>query len=123
MNRTRLWQVATLGITMSVLADTGTVDESLRAIDEIRNLYAEFQTFKNDEEFRRVGYGRCCKYHRWMKEVDALRGHDLGTFLRSFGIVPEELFALGILPKYGGRTLPASTRPLPCSKRSAPPAK
>ena len=57
--------------------------------------YAEFQTFKNEEEFHRVGYGRCCKYYQWMKKVDALRGNDPGEFLRSFGILPGELISLG----------------------------
>ena len=48
-----------------------------------------------NEEFRRVGYGRCCKYFQWMKKVEALRGNDIGEFLRSVGILPGELVALG----------------------------
>ena len=34
----------------------------------------KFQTFKNEDKFRRVGYGWCCKYYQWMKEVDSAKG-------------------------------------------------
>ena len=102
MNITRLCKVATLGIALSILADTGTDAKASSAIDEIRILYAEFQIFKNEEEFRRVGYGRYCKYYQWMRKVDALRGDDPGEFLRSFGILPEELISLG-MEYYQGR--------------------
>ena len=95
MNATRLCKVAALGIALSMLANTGAAAEASGAIGEIRDLYAEFQTFKNEEKFRRVGYGRCCKYYQWMKKVEALRGNDAGEFLRSFGILPGELIALG----------------------------
>ncbi len=102
MNTTRFYKVAALGIALSILASTGTDAEASSAIDEIRTLYAEFQTFKNEDEFRRVGYGRCCKYYQWMKKVEALQGEDPGEFLRSFGILPGELISLGI-EYYQGR--------------------
>ena len=102
MNITGLCKVAVLGIALCVLADTGTDAKASSTVDEIRNLYVEFHTFKNEEEFRRVGYGRCCKYYQWMKKVDALRGNDPGEFLRSFGILPGELISLGI-EYYKGR--------------------
>ena len=56
MNASRLSKVAALGIALSVLVSTGTNAGASDAINEIRNLYVEFQTFKNDEEFRRAGY-------------------------------------------------------------------
>lgn len=102
MNITGLCKTAVLGIALCVLADTGTDAKASSAVDEIRDLYAEFQTFKHEEEFRRVGYGRCCKYYQWMKKVDALRGNDPGDFLRSFGILPGELISLG-MEYYQGR--------------------
>lgn len=102
MNTTTLCRVAVLGIALSILVDTGTDAKASSVIDEIHVLYAEFQGFKNEEEFRRVGYGRCCKYYQWMKKVDALRGNDAGEFLRSFGILPEELISLG-MEYYQGR--------------------
>ena len=95
MNATRLCKAAALGITLSMLAATGADADASGAIDEIHDLYAEFQTFKNEEKFRRAGYGRCCKYYAWMKKVEALRGNDAGAFLQSFGILPGELIALG----------------------------
>ena len=95
MNVNRLCKAAALGISLGMLANTRSDAEASGAIDKIRDLYAEFQTFKNEEEFRRVGYGRCCKYYQWMKKVEALRGNDAGEFIRSFGILPGELIALG----------------------------
>ncbi len=91
----RPWVVVALGIALSMLANTGTDTEASSAVNEIRKLYAEFQAFKNEDKFRRVGYGRCCKYHQWMKKVEALRGNDADEFLRSFGILPGELISLG----------------------------
>ena len=102
MNITGFCRVAFLGISLCVLTNTVTDAEASSAVDEIHNLYAEFQTFKNEEEFRRVGYGRCCRYYKWMKKVDALRGSDPGEFLRSFGILPGELISLG-MEYYQGR--------------------
>ncbi len=102
MNITGLSTMAVLSMALCMLADTVTDAKASSAVDEIRNLYAEFQTFKHDDEFRRVGYGRCCKYYQWMKKVDALRGNDPEEFLRSFGIIPGELISLGI-EYYQGR--------------------
>ena len=94
--------VAALVIALSVFANTGADAEASSAVDEIRSLYAEFQAFKNEDEFRRVGYGRCCKYYQWVKKFEALRGNDAGEFFRSFGILPGELISLGI-EYYQGR--------------------
>ena len=99
MKVNRLCKAAALGISLSIalgmFANTRADAEASGAIDKIRDLYAEFQTFKNEEEFRRVGYGRCCKYYQWRKKIEALRGNDAGEFIRSFGILPGELIALG----------------------------
>lgn len=95
MFRRGMCKLAVLGIILAVLANTGADAGASSAIDEIRNLYGKFQTFKNEKEFRRFGYGRCCRYYRWMKKVEALQGNDPGVFLRSFGILPGELIALG----------------------------
>ena len=99
--------VAALVIALSVFANTGADAEASSAVDEIRSLYAEFQAFKNEDEFRRVGYGRCCKYYQWMKKVEALRGNDAGEFFRSFGNLPGELISLG-MEYYQGRGCPTS---------------
>ena len=42
-----LCMAAALGITLSMLAATGSDAEASGAIDKIHDLYAEFQTFKN----------------------------------------------------------------------------
>ena len=102
MNLGRLCKAAAVGLALSMLVNTSVDAEAPNAVDEIRKLYAEFQTFKNEDKFRRVGYGRCCKYYQWMKEVEGLRGNDAGEFLRSFGILPGELISLG-MEYYQGR--------------------
>ena len=99
MNSARLCKVAAVGLALSMLANTPVDAEVPNAIDEIRKLYAEFQTFKNEDRFRRVGYGLCCKYYQWLEKVEALRGNGaeaLSEFIRSFGILPGELILLGV---------------------------
>ncbi|MCY3752754.1 MAG: hypothetical protein OXG99_01530 [Alphaproteobacteria bacterium] len=76
--------------------------DSAAAVAELKKLYIEFQLFKNDPEFHAVGYGRCCEYYQWMKNVDALRGGNARDFLSLFGILPSELIALG-REYYNGR--------------------
>ena len=65
-------------------------------VEELQQLYAEFLTSKNDPEFHAVGYGQCCRYYEWMKEVEALRGGKMSDFLSQFGIVPGDLIILGM---------------------------
>ena len=93
--------VAALVIALSVFANTGADAEASSAVDKIRSLYAEFHAFKNEDEFRRVGYGRCCKYYQWMKKVEALRGNDVG---RVFPVVRDTSWRTdfprdGVLPR------------------------
>ncbi len=66
------------------------------AVKTLQDLYAELQQFKDDPEFRRVGYGRCCKYFQWMQRVEALQGQaSPKEFMDGFGILPRELVQLG----------------------------
>lgn len=71
------------------------VDSISNPLDEIQNLYMEFELFKNDPEFRRVGFGTCCEYNQWFQRVKALPSDNPGAYLRSFGITPGELISLG----------------------------
>ena len=67
-----------------------------QAVLKIEKLYEEFLEFRNDVEFRTVGYGRCCKYYQWMKRVEELRGEESShVFMNHFGILPGDLIVLG----------------------------
>ena len=69
-------------------------DLSLFTKDAIR-LYLELQEFKDDPEFHQVGFGLCCRFNAWQKEVDALTDSSGLETLMEIGIVPGELWSLG----------------------------
>ena len=70
-------------------------DLSRDARETIR-LFIELQQFKDDPEFHRVGFGACCRFNSWKEEVDSLRGTaDVGT-ISEIGIVPGDLFTIGL---------------------------
>ena len=81
--------------TPAVSETTSDEASSVPAVLRLKQLYQEFLEFKDDAEFREVGWGRCCKYYRWMKNVRGLQDEDLGNFIAEFGILPGELVALG----------------------------
>ena len=62
--------------------------------DAIR-LYLELQEFKDGPEFHQVGFGLCCRFNAWKKEVDALTDSAGLETLMEIGIVPGELYSLG----------------------------
>ena len=62
--------------------------------DAIR-LYLKLQEFKDDPEFHQVGFGLCCRFNEWKKEVDALTDSAGLETLMEIGIVPGELWSLG----------------------------
>ena len=91
------WIFAFVGLLVALTFNGARPSEatSTAEVAEIQRLYTEFLTFKNDPKFRAVGYGRCCRYYRWMKKVEALRGGNTGDFLKQFGILPGDLITLG----------------------------
>ena len=59
-------------------------------------LYKELQAFKDDEEFKQVGFAPCCKYNKWLKRVEALRGKTGLEFLAKYEFVPYDIAVLGM---------------------------
>jgi hypothetical protein len=73
-------------------------------ISKTRQLYQELMAFKNDNEFHRVGFGRCCKYYNWMQKVEKLREDPNAKLLLQKGVVVGDLLMLGLeYAKNGGR--------------------
>ena len=70
-------------------------DLSSSTKDVIR-LYFELQEFKDDLEFHQVGFGVCCKFNVWKQRVDALTDRSGLDTLGEVGIVPGELYSLGL---------------------------
>ena len=96
MRRPTSWTLTLAVLLVALLLNGGRPSDATAAeVEELRQLYAEFLTFKNDPEFHAVGYGRCCRYYEWMKKVEALRGGHTGGFLTHFGIGPGDLIMLG----------------------------
>ena len=62
---------------------------------DVIRLYLELQEFKDDTEFHWAGFGLCCRFNAWKKEVDALTDRaELGE-VGGTGIFPGELYSLG----------------------------
>ena len=59
-------------------------------------LYFELQEFKDDPEFHQVGFGVCCRFNVWRQEVDALTDRSGLDTVGEVGIVPGELYSLGL---------------------------
>ena len=63
-------------------------------VRELRRLYAQLQDFKDDAEFHRVEFGRCCQYYRWKQRVDEVSNRSGPALLRELGFAPAELVQL-----------------------------
>ena len=59
-------------------------------------LYKELQAFKDDAEFKQVGFAACCKYNKWLKRVEALRDKTGLEFLAKYEFVPYDIAILGL---------------------------
>lgn len=64
------------------------------AVDELQRLYADLKGFKDEPEFHRVGFGRCCEYFRWKQKVDALSATNGRAILERAGFAPGDLVQL-----------------------------
>ena len=79
-----------------VMAEPTPPDSDLAGqLEEFRNLYEEFETFKNSREFQEVGYGTCCSYNRWAERVNALHAEAGIPFVQATDMTPHDLWALG----------------------------
>lgn len=60
----------------SRISDVAKNPEVLSAIrqtrEELRDLYAQLNRFRNDPEFRSVGFSQCCQYYSWLQKASRL---------------------------------------------------
>ena len=59
-------------------------------------LYKELQAFKDDAEFKQVGFAVCCKYNKWLKRAEALSDKTGTKFLGKYDFVPYDIVSLGM---------------------------
>ncbi len=74
----------------------------LAAGREAKALYEELQGFKDDPDFRQVGFAVCCKYNKWLKSAEALRDRTDVQFLAVYGFGAADLATLGMTYVAGG---------------------
>lgn len=71
-------------------------DEALKkAKDEIRELFTELLTFKNDNDFHTNGFGQGSKYNSWLTNVQNMKNDKTQKLLIRLGFVPGDLEMLG----------------------------
>ena len=75
-------------------------------VEQLARLYKELMTFKVHAEFKRVGFGACCKYNAWMKRVEKLRVSSSSQMWLELGVSPGDLLTLGLeyMRSKGGET-------------------
>ena len=58
---------------------------------------------ENDSKFHQVGFGRCCKYYKWLEKVKNLENDPDSNLLLQEGVVVGDLKMLGLeYAKKGG---------------------
>ena len=64
---------------------------------EIKTLYEELKKFKDDPKFHEIGFGRCCRFYKWMERVKPLRSKKRArAILMEVGFFPGEVLQLGM---------------------------
>ena len=64
---------------------------------EVKTLYEELKKFKDNPKFHQVGFGRCCRFYKWMEKVKTLRSKKTGiAILMEVGFLPGDLLQLGM---------------------------
>jgi len=77
------------------------------AATRLISLYEELSEFKNDPEFHDVGFAICCRFNRWMKDVDELTEQTGIELISEVGFLPGDLRQLG-MEYMGSRGQPTS---------------
>lgn len=98
--------LSTIFLALSIMYSVSLGQDSAKQeiISKTRELYLELMEFKNDSEFHRVGFRRCCQYYNWMQKVEELRKDPNAKLLLQEGVVVGDLLMLGLeYAKKGGR--------------------
>lgn len=67
-----------------------------KVFTEFKNLYKELIGFKNDENFKKAGFGKGGNYNDWLKKVRDLKQNPDSRLLLKKGVLIGELEQLGI---------------------------
>lgn len=71
--------------------------EKLKVVfTEFKDLYKELMGFKNDKDFKRLGFGKGGKYNNWLQKVKVLKQNTDSKLLLKKGILIGELEQLGL---------------------------
>lgn len=67
-------------------------------IDELASLYKELMKFKRESMFKEVGFGACCKYNPWLRQVEKMNASSRSSrdMWLDLGVVPGDLLTLGM---------------------------
>jgi len=63
---------------------------------ELKTLYEKLQKFKGSPKFHQVGFGRCCRFNKWMVKVETLGSKTGIEILHEVGFLPGDLITLGM---------------------------
>ena len=63
---------------------------------QLLTLYQEFLRFKDDPEFHQIGFGVCCRFNDWQRRVEELSSRAKLKTLKDIGVMPGDLFNLGM---------------------------
>jgi hypothetical protein len=67
-----------------------------KAFTKFKSFYAELIRFKNDADFKKLGFGKNSEYSKWFEKVNKFKKNPDSKFLIKKGVLIEELEQLGI---------------------------
>lgn len=63
---------------------------------QLKRLYNELERFRDDPEFRRIGFDLCCRFNDWKVRVEKLRETSGQELSQSYGVSAGDLLQLGL---------------------------
>ncbi|RMB57990.1 hypothetical protein EAX61_10225 [Dokdonia sinensis] len=67
-----------------------------KAFAEFKSLYGELSEFKNDADFKKIGFGKGGKYSEWLEKVREIKQNPESKLLLKKGVLIGELEQLGM---------------------------
>lgn len=67
-----------------------------KAFTEFKSLYGELNGFKNDEDFKKLGFGKGGKYSEWLEKIREFQQNPDSKLLLKKGVLIGELEQLGM---------------------------
>ena len=85
-----------VAIAVTIIMFGASAPSSAVSKPQLSTLFQDLMKFKGSPEFQRVGFGICCKYNKWLKQVDELDQEFTSDDFRRFKFVPGDLKQLGL---------------------------